>query len=1122
MKRHKDRLHRVIVIGATPAGISATNKLGELGIPVTLVDSDYDLDRKLSREDWKLKSGVPFNYAHRPGLLRILRNPVIQCAIPAEVNSIKHTNQGFRVELTRNPAYVKTDQCILCGRCVEVCPVTTPEGEKAVKILSRRSFPGRAFIDKRKKPPCQESCPLGVNVPGYIALAKSNRFSDALNLIRKENVLPGICGRICTHPCEDACRRSEVDEPLAIRSIKRFLADHEISDPKVSKQQDFQEKSEKIVVIGSGPAGLSAAADLARYGYQVSVLEKEDKAGGLLRYGIGPYRLPGKILDIDLEYISNLGVKFIITQSIDLADDLDRIRNEYNAVIISTGAGSDRMPNIPGEDLDGIEGCLSFMGKLSREEKVRPEGKIAVIGGGNSALDVARSLIRLGTIPVIVYRRRIQDMPADPEEIVAARKEGISIMDQTQVVSFLGKNGKINKLHCIRTKPGEPDSRGVPSPVMDIESKPFELEFDQVFLAIGQIGNFGKGAGKYSFSTNEQGFIETDESLRTNIPGVYAAGDIVSGPSSVVEAMASGRKAARTLYMDFSGKYNQFDGNLRPEDKEYPEIPSNLPYLSRPIMPEMRPETRSNNFSEVALGLGKAQVISESERCLQCGVCSECQLCIDVCGAISAVNHHESAETVHEYAGALIIAEPESLPPVKGEDVIRAYNLKSAKSDVYAMISRGFAAAAQAMILLKETSQRLKGHGVSFSYPSPELSPEIRLGIFICRCNESLGWLEDMNAYTDALKLKADVVHAEIISSACVPEGSSQILRTIREKGITRVVLASCVCCPLNFVCSACTDQKSRLKDALFTGTGVSRSMVETCNLRGEVLRIIRQNASLALNRFTGLIERSIKRAIKLKPLPSPARNYNFATAVIGSSDATLSSALTLARTGQEVFLLGTPTEPLIEPLDHPNIHSFKGSLVKGLSGTLGDFRLFIETDKTKQIIPVGAVILGEKSRKKIQYIHQEGLTSRLVEYSLQKKDSTGVPFFYPGSTSIAGLYLANPPGINVSKNKKGAAAAVLAAADMPRGPRQNRGFTVVINEILCRGCGRCINICPYQAITMQHNGIGGWCALVDEALCKGCGNCISVCPSNAADSPYRDRIYLEQMLEELLEGRNG
>jgi heterodisulfide reductase subunit A-like polyferredoxin len=331
------------------------------------------------------------------------------------------------------------------------------------------------------------------------------------------------------------------------------------------------------------------------------------------------------------------------------------------------------------------------------------------------------------------------------------------------------------------------------------------------------------------------------------------------------------------------------------------------------------------------------------------------------------------------------------------------------------------------------------------------------------------------------------------------------------------VVLASCVCCPHDFVCSACTDQRTRLKTALFRGTGISRAMVETCNLRGEVLRRMKDDPSIAVNDFKGLIGRAINRARHLRPLPAPMRDYNFTTAVIGESEAAVFSAQTLASSGYEVFMFGMQDKPLTMILDHPNIHCFQGSRITAIGGTLGDFQITVETGDFSQVMQVGAIILGEKASRKVPYVHQEGLPATVLTVNLQKEGVPGIPFHYPGTTPISGLFLTSSPGVQISQRKGGSAAAVLAAAVMPRGPRQSKGFTVVVDEERCRGCGRCIEICPYRAVSFNPNGVGGWHAVVDEALCKGCGNCISVCPSNAADSPYRNQEYLEQIVEEVL-----
>jgi heterodisulfide reductase subunit A-like polyferredoxin len=508
---------------------------------------------------------------------------------------------------------------------------------------------------------------------------------------------------------------------------------------------------------------------------------------------------------------------------------------------------------------------------------------------------------------------------------------------------------------------------------------------------------------------------------------------------------------------------------------------------------------------------------AEAQRCLQCGGCAQCLACVPACGENHAIHHDQAARTVFENAGVVIVADPCLAPDIKGDDVIRAYGPPSAKTDVYAMILRGFSAAARAMVLLQGNGARAKGKGMVFVPPETRLDKNIRIGVFACRCNDSFGWSSEMDGFLKDLKRQPDIVHTEALISACIPEGIQRIVDSVRDQGLTRMVIASCVCCPLNFACSACTDQRSRFKHGLFEGTGISRSMVQTCNARGEVLRHLAQDQDLAVGLFKGIVTRSIGRARKLLPFPAPARGYNFTTAVIGQTEAATSAALTLAQAGFEVLMFGSAKHPLAHAPLHPSIFALSGSTVAAVSGTLGNFRIHAYCDGAERAFAVGAVILGEKSRNIAIYHPHSDLPAMKVQSRMQKEDVPGIPYMYPCGTSISGLFLADPPGIQISKRAKGEAAAVLAAAAMPRGPRQSRGFSVTINEALCRGCGRCLKACPYQAVNLKTNGANGFTAVVDDALCKGCGNCISVCPSNAADSPFRDQAYLEQTLVELL-----
>jgi len=1127
----KERLYKVLVIGATPAGIAAVNKLGEMGIPVTLVDSEADLDRKLSTERCRLDSGVTLNYAWRPGLLRILRNPRIRCALPGRVTSIKHTPQGFAARLEIRPTYVDPQRCTLCGRCVERCPVICADGSRPLLFNGRSSLPGRPVIDKRQEPLCQAGCPLGVHVQGYMALVRAGRFAEALELIRRDNVLPGICGRVCHHPCEEACRRGEVDQPVAVRDIKRFVADYALSVQgeagRVTQGSDRgggsavslapgPRNGKKVAVVGSGPAGLAAAADLARKGHDVVVFEREREVGGLLRYGIGPHRLPRDILDHELRYIESLGVRFRTGWTVPLDSALDRLTSEFDAVVVAVGSWNDRKLGAAGEDLEGVEGSLSFLGRFYRGEITELRENAAVIGDGNAAFELARVLVRMGARVTLLSWFPRELIPADPQEIEAAVEEGVRIIDRCQVVAFLGEHGRLKGLRTVPTEPGPPDGAGIPWPVKVKGGEPTVLEFQRAFVAIGQCGDSGAACADGGVLRDGRGLIQVDDCCRTNLPRVFAAGDAVGGPSSVVQAMASGRRAAAAVHRSLSGEEGAWTLSSRPADRDFCAIPSELPTMQRCTMPERQAGARRQGFDEVALGLSAVQATAEAQRCLQCGVCSECFQCLEVCEVPRAIVHDDRTSEEMEHAGVVIIADPGMAPSIKGEDVIRAYSSRSSRNDLYADILRGFAAAAEAMIILGGKAQQLKGHGLSFTPPDPSLASDLRLGVFTCRCNDSLGWAPELDGYLAGLTGRSHIVHAEAVRAACTPEGAAGILRVIREKGLTRVVLASCVCCPLDFVCSACTDQRSRLKDALFNGTGVSRAMVETCNLRGEALRLLAEHPEIAVERFAGLVDRSINRAMRLKTMPSPARPYNFTTAVIGQSEAALKSALTLAESGMEVFLFGSGGRPFSVPPDHPNIHVFQNIRVKGIRGTVGDFQVLGEHGEGGQVFHVGAIILGEQARRTIPYMPSADLPAHLVESSMQRRGMVGPPFFNPGATSIPGLFLADPPGIHASERVKGAASAILAASVMPRRPRTNKGYTVVVDEGRCRGCGRCQASCPYQAVGLRTNSVGGWTAVVDEALCKGCGNCISACPSNAADSPYRNRLYLEQMIDEI------
>ena len=1121
MKNNKKRLYSVLIAGATPAGVAAANKLGELGVPITLVDRSINLDEKLGADAYRLDSGVPFGLAHRPGLIRILRNNNIRLVMPAAIDSARHSQQGFRVQVHRDPTYVDPKRCTLCGKCVAACPLTGRNGRQPIKLDNRMALPGRAMIDKRRQPLCQEICPLGVNVQGYMALVSDGRYKEALDVIRKDNVLPAICGRICTHPCEAACRRGDRDGALAIRDIKRFVADQVAAETSGIPKTVTEKEGDPIAVVGSGPAGLAAAVDLAREGFSVTIYEKEGEAGGLLRYGIGPHRLPREILDAELAQIRSEGVKIVTDHEVLLPEGLEKLKETHKAVILTTGSWADRFLGVEGETLEGVEGCVSFLNRVYRGEVQKMSGEVAVIGDGNAAFDLARVLHRMGAGVTIVSWFGKDEIPADADEVEAAEQEGIAILDRNQVVGFQGVDGKVKALKLMPTEPGPADEKGICWPKIVENGDATEKYVDYAFVAIGQAGAYGHMQDSEGLSINDRGLLDADGRCCTSVEGVYATGDAVGGPSSVIQAMADGRRTAFQVLSDLDPERAQKIKPLtrRPLDRDFEPVAEDLAVQPRATMPEIALDRRHTGFLEVAKGLGEVEARAEAMRCLQCGSCAECLECQTACSAVGAIHHDDEVETLLENAGVLIIADPEMAPGIKGDDVIRAYGPPSAKTDVHAMMLRGYSAAARAMVLLQQNKMFRKGHGITFTPPAAALDTHIRIGVFACKCNDSFGWSSRIDEMMDTLTDSDDIVHAEVVTAACVPEGIGRITDTIRDKGLTRLVLASCVCCPLDFVCSACTDQRSRLKQGLFQGTGISRSMVQTFNLRGEVLRLLETSEDRAVHAFEGMMKRSVGRVRHLIPFPAPARAYNFTTAVIGQTEAAQSAAHTLAQAGFDVLMFGSSETPLAQVPNHPSIFTFEGSRVNAVSGTLGDFRIHADCNGQDRIFTVGGVILGEKSRNIAIYHQHKDLPGVKVQSRMQKADTPNIPYLYPGGTSVSGLFLADPPGIQISKRTKGEAAAVLAAAAMPRNPRQGRGFSAAIDPSLCRGCGRCLKACPYHAVDFKPNDVGGYVASVDEALCKGCGNCVSVCPSNAADSPYRDQAYLERTLEELLMG---
>ncbi len=413
-----------------------------------------------------------------------------------------------------------------------------------------------------KQPKCVQGCPVGIDIPGFINLILQGKRRDALLKIREKNNLPAICGRVCPqeYQCESECVLSKKNIPINIGALERYAADYELLYPSVSISSSYKLQSEskqKIVVVGSGPAGLTAAADLAKMGYYVLLFESLHIAGGVLSYGIPEFRLPKTIVRREVDYVRSVGVELCTDVLIGRTLTIDDLFTQgAQAIFLAVGAGLPQFLGIPGENLKGVFSANEFLTRVNLMKAYRfPEyatpinlgDKVVVIGGGNVAFDCARVAIRLGKDTQLVYRRTENEMPARKEEIENARAESLKFRLLTQPISILGdKNGSVCGLECIKMQLGQPDDSGRRRPV-PIKDSNFVLDIDTVIVAIGQRPNPLISKVTPQLKTNPNGTIWVDDNLMTSLPGVFAGGDIITGADTVISAMGAGKKAATQI-----------------------------------------------------------------------------------------------------------------------------------------------------------------------------------------------------------------------------------------------------------------------------------------------------------------------------------------------------------------------------------------------------------------------------------------------------------------------------------------------------------------------------------------------------------------------------------------------
>jgi formate dehydrogenase beta subunit len=517
---------------------------------------------------------------------------------------------------------VNKEKCVGCGVCEQICP----KGIMNVQTASQRILHFNQRNDRLA--PCRQTCPAEIDIPKYIAQIREGDYEGAVNTIRERNPFLLACGRVCPHPCEDNCRRGIEDDPVSINQLKRFAADFEMNAGKRLPVPVAPPTEKRVAVVGGGPAGLTCAFFLRRLGHEVTIFEAMPKLGGMLRYGIPEYRLPKKVLDWEIEGILDLGVEAKTNMKFGRDFDLSSLAARgYDAVFLGIGAWQDSSLRVEGEDLNGAYTGIDFLSRLADGEQI-PVGRSAVIiGGGNTAIDCTRNLLRLGVENVyIVYRRTRNEMPANEVEIDAAEEEGVKFQFLAAPVRVIGdENGHVTHLEYLKMELGEPDASGRRRPV-PIEGSETLIQTDMVITAIGQSPeiSFTEGIMEQvmGLKTTRWNTIEVDPAtLQSNIPHLFAAGDAATGPSLVVSAIGGGRRAARSIHQYVTGQPVSADHKELNKDLIAETIFDQVPGViksPRAPMPELPVEERIDSFIEVDQVLTEETAHSESSRCLFC------------------------------------------------------------------------------------------------------------------------------------------------------------------------------------------------------------------------------------------------------------------------------------------------------------------------------------------------------------------------------------------------------------------------------------------------------------------------------------------------------------------------
>ncbi|MDI6753865.1 MAG: FAD-dependent oxidoreductase [Thermodesulfobacteriota bacterium] len=674
----------VMVVGGGVGGMQASLDLANSGFKVYLVEESSAIGGRMAQLDKTFPTNDCSMCTISPKLVETGRHLNIELMTDTEVSKVDGQAGAFTVTVRRKPRYIDVSKCTGCSECAQVCPVITlsrfDEGmvqQRAAFKLYPQAVPNAFAIEKKGVSPCRDACPTGQRAQGYIALIREGRYDEAMRVIKENNPFPGICGRICNHRCEEACNRSLLDEAIAIATLKRFVSDQVYAKPYVPPDIPPYQYEERIAIIGAGPCGLTAAKDLRKKGYPVTVFEALPIAGGMLRVGVPDYRLPHMIVDREVREIIDLGVDLKLNSPV---TNLDETMNQgFKAVLIAVGAHEGRKLPIPGVDLPEVLINTQFLRDVSlfnlgmrntesgkeidHPQSVMQNRHVLVLGGGNVAMDCARTALRLGAAKAdMACLESREKMPAHPEEVREAEEEGITFYNSRSFKRILEKNGHVAGVEAVNVTFMEFDSEGRLH--LETEEKSEHvLPGEVVIFAIGQRAGLAFIPESAGVGITRQSTIAVNpNTFAATRPGVFAAGDATTGTAFVVEAVDTGHKAAASIHRYLRGE--ELEPHPAPElpvvkmNKE--EVQEKVAAGEIQVNPRVRmqsrePEQRTRSFDEVNLGYTEEEAKAEAARCLACGICSECLCCYYKCG-LAAINHDMVERQEEVQVGSIILA----------------------------------------------------------------------------------------------------------------------------------------------------------------------------------------------------------------------------------------------------------------------------------------------------------------------------------------------------------------------------------------------------------------------------------------------------------------------------------